>query len=59
MATNGDNHTGGEDFDHVLVDHCIGEFKRQTGIDLEENVRAKGRLKKEAEKVKILLSNAV
>jgi len=33
-ATNGDTHLGGEDFDNILVDYCVSDFKKKTGIDL-------------------------
>jgi len=39
-ATNGDTHLGGEDFDHWLVNFCIQDFKKKTGIDITGNSRA-------------------
>ena len=44
-ATNGHTHLGGEDFDNVLVDFCIAEFKKKTGIDITNNARAMRRLR--------------
>merc|ERR1712117_989536 len=44
-ATNGHTHLGGEDFDNVLVDYCITQFKKQTGIDITGNARAMRRLR--------------
>ena len=46
LATNGDSHLGGIDFDRRLVEHCIADFKRKTGIDVSKNVRAVCRLRK-------------
>ena len=43
-ATNGNTHLGGEDFDHKLVEYCMGEFKKKTGIDMQNNPRAFRRL---------------
>jgi L1 cell adhesion molecule like protein len=45
-------HLGGEDFDNVLVEHCINEFKEQTGHDISKNQKAIRRLKSECEKMK-------
>merc|ERR1712149_13182 len=44
-ATNGHTHLGGEDFDNVLVDYCMTQFKKQTGIDIKGNPRALRRLR--------------
>merc|ERR1739849_41974 len=49
-ATNGHTHLGGEDFDNVLVDYCITEYKKQTGIDIKNNARAMRRLRTQCEK---------
>merc|ERR1719316_2249358 len=38
-ATNGDTHLGGEDFDNKLVDYCMTDFKKKTGIDIKGNAR--------------------
>jgi len=57
-ATNGHTHLGGEDFDNVLVDFCITQFKNQTGIDIKDNARAMRRLRTQCEKTKRILSSA-
>lgn len=57
LATNGDTFLGGEDFDQRVVDYMIGEFKKDTGIDLSKDVLALQRLKDAAEKAKIELSS--
>src|SRR5678810_690403 len=56
-ATNGDTHLGGDDWDNVLVDWVVGEFKKDTGIDLSKQPDALQRIKEEAEKAKIALSS--
>jgi molecular chaperone DnaK len=58
-ATNGDTHLGGDDFDQVLMDHIIDEFKKDQGIDLHSDKAAIQRIKEAAEKAKIELSSAV
>lgn len=55
-ATNGDTHLGGEDFDNVIVNYFIDEFKKTDGIDLKKDNAAMQRLKDEAEKAKKELS---
>merc|ERR1712018_839086 len=57
-ATNGHTHLGGEDFDNVLVDYCMTQFKKQTGIDISDNARAMRRLRTQCEKTKRILSSA-
>jgi len=57
-ATNGHTHLGGEDFDNVLVDYCIAEYKKQTGINIKDNARAMRRLRTQCEKTKRILSSA-
>ena len=57
MATNGDTHLGGDDFDQVLIDFLADEFKRTEGIDLRKDRMALQRLKEAAEKAKIELSS--
>jgi L1 cell adhesion molecule like protein len=57
-ATNGHTHLGGEDFDNVLVDFCMAQFKKQTGIDIRGNNRALRRLRTQCEKAKRALSSA-
>ena len=57
-STNGDTFLGGEDFDNKIVDYLIGEFKKDSGIDLRSDKLALQRLKEAAEKAKIELSSA-
>lgn len=56
-STNGDTHLGGEDFDNVIVNYFIDEFKKTDGIDLRKDNAAMQRLKDEAEKAKKELSS--
>ena len=56
LATNGDTHLGGKDFDDAIIAHIISEFKNDTGIDLTNDKAAKQRIKDAAEKAKIDLS---
>lgn len=58
LATAGNNHLGGDDFDQRLIDYFVVEFKKSDGIDLKNDKFAMQRLKDEAEKAKIALSNA-
>jgi len=55
-ATNGDTHLGGDDFDQVIMDWLVDEFKKQTGIDISKDKNTVQRLKEAAEKAKIELS---
>ncbi|PDH18389.1 MAG: molecular chaperone DnaK [Pelagibacterales bacterium MED-G44] len=57
-STNGDTFLGGEDFDNTVVEYLIGEFKKDSGIDLKSDKLALQRLKEAAEKAKIELSAA-
>jgi molecular chaperone DnaK len=57
-ATGGDTYLGGEDFDQRVIDWLIGEFQRETGIDLKQDRMALQRLKEAAEKAKCELSTA-
>ena len=57
LATNGDTHLGGEDFDQHLIDYLIDEFKKDAGFDLRKDPLALQRLKEAAEKAKIELSS--
>ena len=57
MATSGDNHLGGDDWDQRLVDWMIEEFRRREGIDLGRDKMAVQRLREAAEKAKIELSS--
>jgi molecular chaperone DnaK len=56
-ATNGDTHLGGDDWDARIMDWIIGEFKKDSGIDLSKQPDAVQRIKEEAEKAKIALSS--
>lgn len=58
LATNGDTFLGGEDFDKRLIDYLVGEFKKDQGIDLNQDPLALQRLKEAAEKAKIELSSS-
>lgn len=58
LATNGDTFLGGEDFDQRLMDFIVAEFKKDSGVDLKNDVMALQRLKEAAEKAKIELSSA-
>ena len=55
-STNGDTHLGGDDFDLLLMNHLVDEFKKSDGIDLSNDKAAVQRLKEAAEKAKIELS---
>jgi molecular chaperone DnaK len=57
-STNGDTHLGGADFDRVLVNYFVDEFKKEHGIDIGDDKAAMQRLRDEAEKAKIELSTA-
>merc|ERR1712127_762833 len=57
-ATNGHTHLGGEDFDNKLVDFCMTQFKKKSGIDISTNARALRRLRTQCEKAKRILSSA-
>ena len=57
-ATSGNNHLGGDDFDALIVDWLVGDFKEKEGIDLTADKTALQRLKEAAEKAKIELSSA-
>ena len=56
LATNGNTHLGGDDFDQKIIDYLVAEFKRTEGIDLSTDKMAMQRLKEAAEKAKIELS---
>ncbi|MBM7633768.1 molecular chaperone DnaK [Geomicrobium sediminis] len=55
-STSGDNELGGDDFDEVIIDHMVEEFKKENGIDLKQDKMAMQRLKDTAEKAKKDLS---
>lgn len=58
LATNGDTHLGGEDFDSRVINYLVDEFKKEQGIDLRNDPLAMQRLKEAGEKAKIELSSA-
>ena len=57
IATNGDTHLGGDDFDDCIIDFLTDEFKKDTGIDVSKDMMVLQRLKEAAENAKIELSN--
>ena len=57
LATNGDTHLGGDDFDKALIDYVADEFKKSSGIDVRKDPMAIQRLKEACEKAKIDLSS--
>ncbi|TGE79778.1 molecular chaperone DnaK [Pseudoalteromonas sp. KS88] len=58
LATNGDTHLGGEDFDNRVINYLVAEFKKDQGVDLKADPLAMQRVKEAAEKAKIELSSA-
>ena len=56
LATSGNNHLGGDDFDQKIIDYLVAEFKKEQGVDLSADKMAMQRLKEAAEKAKIELS---
>ncbi|MCX6762008.1 MAG: molecular chaperone DnaK [Candidatus Moranbacteria bacterium] len=58
-STNGDTHLGGDDFDQIIINWIISEFKKQEAIDLSKDSLALQRIKEAAEKAKIELSTAM
>jgi molecular chaperone DnaK len=59
LATNGDTHLGGDDWDKAIIDWVADEFKREQGIDLREDRQALQRVRESAEKAKIELSSTM
>ena len=57
ISTNGDTHLGGDDFDNLIIDWMVAEFKKSSGIDVGKDKMALQRLKEAAEKAKIELSS--
>jgi molecular chaperone DnaK len=57
-STNGDTHLGGDDFDRVIIDWILAEFKKQEGVDLAKDALALQRIKDAAERAKIELSTS-
>ncbi|KGL51498.1 molecular chaperone DnaK [Porphyromonas canoris] len=58
LSTNGDTHLGGDDFDHVIIEWLVDEFRKDEGLTLSEDPMALQRLKEAAEKAKIELSSS-
>ena len=58
LSTNGDTFLGGEDFDNAIINYLVEEFKKESGVDLRNDVLARQRLKEGAEKAKIELSSS-
>jgi molecular chaperone DnaK len=58
LATDGDTHLGGDDFDQTLIDHLVSEFKKENGMDISKDPMALQRLREAAEKAKIELSSS-
>jgi molecular chaperone DnaK len=58
LATDGDTHLGGDDFDQSLIDHLVSEFKKDNGMDISKDPMALQRLREAAEKAKIELSSS-
>lgn len=59
VATSGNNHLGGDDFDQCIVDYLISDFKKDTRVDLSRDTTALQRVREAAEKAKIELSSAM
>jgi molecular chaperone DnaK len=59
LATNGDTHLGGDDFDQIIIEWILEEFKKESGVDLSKDKIAIQRLKESAEKAKIELSSSM
>ncbi|MCB9826207.1 MAG: molecular chaperone DnaK [Planctomycetes bacterium] len=59
LATNGDTHLGGDDFDQALLDHVATEFHKEHGIDLRQDTMALHRLREACERAKIDLSSSM
>ncbi|CAD6584548.1 MAG: ATPase with role in protein import into the ER [Tremellales sp. Tagirdzhanova-0007] len=57
LATAGDTHLGGEDFDNRIMDYLVKQYKRKSDVDVSKNNRAMGKLKREVEKAKRTLSS--
>lgn len=58
LATDGDTHLGGDDFDQSLIDYLVSEFKKENGMDISKDPMALQRLREAAEKAKIELSSS-
>lgn len=58
LSTDGDTHLGGDDFDRVIIDYLVEEFKNESGIDISKDPMAIQRLREGAEKAKVELSSS-
>jgi len=58
LSTDGDTHLGGDDFDRVIIDYLVDEFKNENGIDISQDAMALQRLREGAEKAKVELSSS-
>ena len=58
LSTDGDTHLGGDDFDRVIIDYLVEEFKNENGIDISQDAMALQRLREGAEKAKVELSSS-
>ena len=58
-STNGNTFLGGEDFDNALLEHLVGEFRKEQGIDLTKDQMALQRVREAAEKAKVELSSSL
>ena len=58
LSTDGDTHLGGDDFDRVIIDYLVEEFKNESGIDISKDAMALQRLREGAEKAKVELSSS-
>ena len=58
LATDGDTHLGGDDFDQALIDYLVSEFKKDNGMDISKDPMTLQRLREAAEKAKIELSSS-
>jgi len=59
LATSGDTHLGGEDFDQRITDHFVKLFQKKNGVDIKSDGRALQKLKSEVEKAKRDLSSVI
>ena len=59
LSTDGDTHLGGDDFDQVIIDYLVDEFKKQNGIDPSKDPMALQRLRESSERAKIELSSSI
>jgi heat shock protein 5 len=57
LATAGDTHLGGEDFDQRVVDHFVKKYNKDNGVDITKDLKALGKLKREVERAKRTLSS--